>query len=125
MRPVQNRDQQRLVHRVVAMEVRIERGIDAITISMLLGEPMNISTITATSDAAITASRTTSHSDARTNADWSKVSATLRPLGATARISGMRARTASTTDSVDAAACLITSRKVAGRPSIRTTLLCG
>ena len=75
-----------------AIDVRIDSGIDAITISMLRGDPMNISTINATSAAAITASRTTSHSDARTNADWSKVSATLSPLGATARISGMRAR---------------------------------
>lgn len=63
-------------------------------ISVLLGEPMNIRTINATSAAAIPASRTTSHSDARTNADWSKVIVSFSPLGATARISGIRLRKA-------------------------------
>ncbi len=49
--------------------VRIESGIDVITISMLRGEPRNISTISATSNAAVTASCTTSRRAARTNSD--------------------------------------------------------
>ena len=61
--------------------VRIESGIDGITISMLRGEPRNISTINATRPAAITASRTTPHSAPRTNTDWSKVELDLQALG--------------------------------------------
>ena len=90
--------------------VRIESGIDAITMSMLRGEPRNTSTMSATSTAAVTASRTTPHSAARTKRDWSNVSAARSPFGAVARISGSLAFTASTTASVEAAACLMTMR---------------
>jgi hypothetical protein len=51
------------------IEVRIDSGIEVITISMLRGEPRNSSTISATSAAALTASCTTSHKAARTNCD--------------------------------------------------------
>jgi hypothetical protein len=105
--------------------VRIESGIDAITISMLRGEPKNTSTMSATSTAAVRASRTTPQRAARTKRDWSKVRAAWRPRGAVARISGSLAFTASTTARVEAAACLMTMRYVAGRPSMRTTLVGG
>ena len=107
------------------MAVRIESGIDVMTMIMLRGEPRNSSTMIATSAAAVTASCTTSFSAARTNCDWSKVSATFRPLGAVARMSGSLALTASTTASVDASACLTTIRYVACDPLKRTTLVCG
>ena len=68
--------------------VRIDSGIDVMTMSMLRGEPRNNSTMSATSSAAVSASCTTSHNAARTNCDWSNVSITFRPLGAVARMSG-------------------------------------
>ena len=71
--------------------VRIDSGIEAMTISMLRAEPRNTSTISATRAAAVTASCTTSHSAARTKTDWSKVSDIFNPLGAVAMISGMLA----------------------------------
>ena len=92
------------------MAVRIDSGIEVMTMSMLRGDPRNSSTMTATRNAAVTASCTTSRSAARTNCDWSKVSATLRPLGAVARMSGSFALTSSTTVNVEASACLTTIR---------------
>ena len=90
--------------------VRIDSGIDVITMIMLRGDPRNSSTMIATRIAAVTASCTTSRSAARTNCDWSNVSITFNPLGAVARISGSFFLTASTTVSVEASACLTTSR---------------
>ena len=86
--------------------VRIDSGIDRITISIPRADPRKISTISATRPAAITASRTTPHSAPRTNTDWSNASLILRPLGAVSRISGMMLLTLSMTLSVEAAACL-------------------
>jgi hypothetical protein len=49
--------------------VRIESGMEVMTISMLRGDPRKTSTISATRTAAVTASCTTSHNAARTNFD--------------------------------------------------------
>jgi hypothetical protein len=86
--------------------VRIESGIDRMTISMLRADPRKISTISATSPAAIAASRTTPISAPRTNTDWSNASRIFIPLGAVSMIDGSVSLTWSTTVSVEAAACL-------------------
>ena len=90
--------------------VRIDSGIEVITIKVLRGEPRKISTIIATRNAAIADSRTTPHSAPRTNVDWSNASVIFIPLIADARICGIFFLTALTTVSVEASACLMTSR---------------
>ena len=81
-----------------------------ITMSMLRGEPTKTSTMIATSVAAMTASRTTSHSALRTNCDWSNAIDMFIPAGAVAMIEGIRFLTLLTTAIVEAAACLMIAR---------------
>ena len=64
------------------MAVRIDSGIDVMTMIMLRGEPRNSSTMIATSVAADDGLAHHVAQRARTNCDWSNVSDTFMPSGA-------------------------------------------
>ncbi len=89
---------------------KIASGIEVQTITMLRQLPRNRPTISDTSSDEMIASRTTPPIAPRTNTDWSKSIFSSRPLGAAALICGSTSRTASTTASVDASACLRIAR---------------
>ena len=102
----------------------IESGIDTTAMSTLRQLPTKSRIMRETRTAAMIASRTTLDTAARTKTDWSKSRRTLRPGGATARIRGMIALTASTTASVEASAFLRIARYAPRRPSTRTMFSC-
>ena len=81
----------------IAIELRIDSGIDTMTMRVDRHEPRKIRIISAVSPAAITPSRSTPAMACFTNTDWSNRRFISMPGGAALRISGMIARTASTT----------------------------
>ena len=103
-----------------AMEVRIESGIETITIKVERQDPRKIRIIMAVSPAAISASRSTLLIAWLTKIDWSKSRLIFMPGGAAARISGIAALTRFTTSRVEASPFLMIVSSTARRPSART-----
>ena len=75
------------------MEVRIDSGIDVMTIEVLRQDPRNSRIISAVRQPAVTASWTTPVIAARTKTLWSNRKSTLRLGGRPARILGISSRT--------------------------------
>ena len=84
------------------IEARIDSGIEMAMISVERHEPRNSRIINPVSAAAITPSRITPETAARTNSDWSEIASTCRFLGMAARIRGSILCRLSTMSSVDA-----------------------
>ncbi len=104
-------------------EVRIESGIEMQTISVLRQLPRNSRIMSAVSNAAMLASRTTPCTAARTNSDWSKSWVIFKAGGRVACILGRRSLTPCTTANVDAPPCRNTVSSDERPPLMRTMLV--
>ncbi len=107
------------------IEASTDSGIEIVMISVLRHEPRNSRIIRPVSAAAITPSRTTPSTAARTKVDWSPSSFTLRSLGRPAWMPGSSSWIWSMMLSVDALPVLSTLISTARWPSTRTILVCG
>ncbi len=83
------------------IEVSMESGIDMQTIIVLRKLPRNSRIITPVRPAAITASRTTPFTEARTKMDWSNSGVMCRDFGNPARMEGSLFFTSLTNESVE------------------------
>ena len=103
--------------------IRIDSGIDTVTISVLRQEPRKSRIISAVRAAATIPSTTTPLTARDTKVDWSVRSSISSPLGAEARSVGSSALTRFATSRVDASPFLSTVSSTERRPSRRTTLV--
>src|SRR2546422_11207397 len=106
-------------------DVRIDNGIEVMTMRVLRQDPRNSRIIRAVRQAAMTPSWRTPVIAARTNTLWSNRKATLRVDGRPARILGISRRAWSTTVGVDALALLRMGGRAEWRWTRRTRLGCG
>ena len=107
------------------MEVRIDSGIEVMTISVLRQEPRNSRIMSAVRQPAIAPSWTNPVTAARTKTLWSNRKSTFRLDGRPARIVGISWRTWSTTVRVEALPLLRIGRRAECRPSRRTRFVWG
>jgi hypothetical protein len=99
--------------------------MEVATIRVERPEPRNSRTMRPVNTAAITISRTTSSTEARTKVEASFSVVIFTPAGKVRRIKGIFALTPATTASVDASPALSTSSSTACCPRTSTELVCG
>ena len=109
----------------VITEVRIESGMETAMMTVLRQLPRKRRIITAVRQAAITASRITPFTAARTKMDWSASGCTVTCGGSVGSTRGSNARMPATTSSVDAVPVLRMVMSVPRLPSRRTTFVWG
>jgi hypothetical protein len=108
----------------IAIELRIESGIETAMISVLRQLPRKIRIISAVRHAAMIASRTTPLIAPRTKIDWSASGVSFSCGGTSVETRGSILRMSFTTSSVEALPALSTLMSTPRWPSCRAMLVC-